>query len=426
MAETEWHKAWFNPWAPPIFAPPPQPLPLPAGIPWGTAPPIFPSAPANVAGQSAPAQPAPALLPDSLKPFVAAPRAPVFSQQPERVAPYQPRLSDRTKDLPDLGGPLIANGGSFSPGLPAVNQMADSASASIGKAISNVPGSAYAFGKGMVQPFIHPVDTLEGFKNLGLGVLEKAGIKGGTEHEKYADALGHYYADRYGSLENLKRTFEQDPVGLAGDLFSVFPASAPLAGVRAAGVLERAGKVAGAVERAGAAGAKAAGDIGSAIETAREGAGAAEDVGSALKAEAPAGNAREMDPAVKADAGNATGVVTPNGKYYSVAFETKLNPKSYPGLSRRRHYQEANEALLRAIESDPEFAQGSQSIGLMMQRTPTGRAPRSPPAGWSWHHAEEPGVMQLVPRAQHKSGSIFQDVLHPHRYGGGGFSIWGR
>jgi len=157
-----------------------------------------------------------------------------------------------------------------SPIFPTINdracaadpcRLADSASASIGKAISNVPASAYAFGKGVAQPFIHPVDTLEGFKNLGLGVLEKAGIKGGAEHEKYADALGHYFADRYGSPENLKRTFEQDPVGLAGDLSTLFIAGVPLAGVRAAGVIERVGKAAGTVERAGAAG-----EIGSALK----------------------------------------------------------------------------------------------------------------------------------------------------------------
>jgi Deoxyribonuclease NucA/NucB len=307
---------WYNPWAPPIFAAPrPEPLPLPpvgnawgfrppifppapdgagqaaatplqlpAGNPWGSAPPIFPPAPANDAGQPAPPKPSSA-LPDWMKPFVTAPPPPLFFPQGEPTAASQPSLSDRTKDLPDMGGPLIGDGGPFSSGLPAVNRLADSASASIGKAISNVPASAYTFGKGVVQPFIHPVDTLEGFKNLGLGVLEKAGIKGGAEHEKYADALGRYFADRYGSLENLRRTFEQDPVGLAGDLSSLFTAGVPLAGVRAAGVLGRAGKVAGTVERAGAAGA-AAGEIRSAINVARE--GAAADIGSALKAEAPA------------------------------------------------------------------------------------------------------------------------------------------
>ncbi|MGA2292639.1 hypothetical protein [Bradyrhizobium sp.] len=291
LADAAWDGARYNPYAPPILAAsPPRPLPspqgdpwwmalpifppahdgaaqaaatplqLPAGNPWGSAPPIFPLATANDAGQPAPPKP-PSAVPDWMKPFVSAPPPPLFFPQAEPTVASQPSPSDRTKDLPDMGGPLIGDGGPFSSGLPVVNRLADSASASIGKAISNVPASAYAFGKGVVQPFIHPVDTLEGFKNLGLGVLEKAGIKGGAEHEKYADALGHYFADRYGSPENLKRTFEQDPVGVAGDLSTLFTAGVPLAGVRAAGVLERAGKVAGTVERAGAAG-----EIGSALK----------------------------------------------------------------------------------------------------------------------------------------------------------------
>ncbi|WP_421917381.1 HNH endonuclease [Mesorhizobium sp.] len=51
-------------------------------------------------------------------------------------------------------------------------------------------------------------------------------------------------------------------------------------------------------------------------------------------------------------------------------------------------------------------------------------APRTAPDGFSWHHSDKPGVMQLVPRSQHRNGSIFQKVLHPNR--GGGFSQWGK
>jgi len=114
----------------------------------------------------------------------------------------------------------------------------------------------------------------------------------------------------------------------------------------------------------------------------------------------------------------------PIGTYYSVLFETKLRPTSYPGLSRRAHSREANEALLQTMEGDDAFARGMQNSGVDLQRTPTGLAPRTPPAGFSWHHGEDPGVMQLVPRQQHERGSIFQDILHPDRRGG--FSIWGK
>jgi len=116
--------------------------------------------------------------------------------------------------------------------------------------------------------------------------------------------------------------------------------------------------------------------------------------------------------------------VAPTGEFYSVAFETKLSPTSYPGVSRGAHFQEANQALLDATHGDADFAKSMQGIGVNVQKTPTGLAPRTSPADYTWHHATEPGVMQLVPRDQHAPGSIFQDALHPD--GRGGYAIWGK
>lgn len=113
----------------------------------------------------------------------------------------------------------------------------------------------------------------------------------------------------------------------------------------------------------------------------------------------------------------------PTGEFYSVAFETKLNPKSYVD-SHQAHFQEANGSLLQAIEGDAAFAGDMQSLGINLQRTPTGLAPRTSQSGWAWHHPEEPGVMQLVPRSQHQPGSVFEDALHPD--GKGGYSTWGK
>ena len=113
-----------------------------------------------------------------------------------------------------------------------------------------------------------------------------------------------------------------------------------------------------------------------------------------------------------------------NSSFYSVAFETKLSAGSYPGFSRRRHFQEANENLLQAMEADAAFAQTMQQGGVNLARTATGLAPRTPPTNWTWNHAEEPGVMQLVPTSQHTAGSIFYDTMHPG--GRGGYAIWGK
>jgi len=114
----------------------------------------------------------------------------------------------------------------------------------------------------------------------------------------------------------------------------------------------------------------------------------------------------------------------PKGDYYSAAFETRLDSSSFPGGSRGRHFQEANDNLLKMMESDSGFAAMMDDIGVDFNRTSTGLAPRAPPADWTWHHAPESGLMQLVPRWQHQPGSIFQNVLHPG--GVGGYSIWGK
>ena len=126
----------------------------------------------------------------------------------------------------------------------------------------------------------------------------------------------------------------------------------------------------------------------------------------------------------EAGAAETTAARTASGDFYSVAYQTTLDPASYPGISRAAHFQEANEALLTAMESDPQLAQTMQQAGVNLDRTATGLAPRTPPEGWTWHHAEDPGVMQLVPRAQHTPGSIFWDTLHPG--GQGGYAIWGK
>ncbi|MFI5015133.1 MAG: HNH endonuclease [Hyphomicrobiales bacterium] len=132
--------------------------------------------------------------------------------------------------------------------------------------------------------------------------------------------------------------------------------------------------------------------------------------------------------AIQSGAGNlapvAAETAVPIGSTYSVAFQTTLDPASYPGLTRAAHFQEANEALLTAMERDPQFAQAMQLAGVDLDRTATGLAPRRPPPGWTWHHAKDPGVMQLVPRAQHIRGSTFWDTLHPG--GIGGYAIWGQ
>ncbi|BCG79497.1 HNH endonuclease [Mesorhizobium sp. 113-3-3] len=123
-------------------------------------------------------------------------------------------------------------------------------------------------------------------------------------------------------------------------------------------------------------------------------------------------------------AGGAGASPAPTGQFYSVVFETKLDSALYPNVSRPRHFQAANVALLVLMEREPDFAKILQEAGINLQRTKRGLVPRRAPPGYTWHHDMKAGVMQLVPRSQHDPGTIFQKALHPNR--GGGFSLWGK
>jgi RHS repeat-associated protein len=112
------------------------------------------------------------------------------------------------------------------------------------------------------------------------------------------------------------------------------------------------------------------------------------------------------------------------GSYYSVAFETQIAGSLYPGAGYYSHFKAANEALSQAIATDANFANSIFDLGIRVPKSPTGNILGKSPTNWVWHHDINAGVMQLVPKAQHTTGSIFWDVMHPN--GAGGMSLWGR
>ena len=81
------------------------------------------------------------------------------------------------------------------------------------------------FGKNVYQAARHPIDTAENIGSVGLGYMEKAGkaigLPSGQGYEKYADAVNQMVMDRYGSIDNFKKTLATDPVGAAADLSAV-------------------------------------------------------------------------------------------------------------------------------------------------------------------------------------------------------------
>ena len=101
---------------------------------------------------------------------------------------------------------------------------------------------------------------------------------------------------------------------------------------------------------------------------------------------------------------------------YSVAFETKIAKKGIGTLE--SHFASANRNLAAATEKDSGLAKIMNNLDI---RKPD-RIDRSP-ANWSWHHVpNRPGILQLVPRIQHR-GSAWHHLFHKNQVGG--FKIWG-
>jgi hypothetical protein len=98
---------------------------------------------------------------------------------------------------------------------------------SVEKAVRNIPKSAVQFGKNIVEPILHPIDTATNLYKIGSGAVQTL-IPGEQENEQYAQAAWQFLKDRYGSMENIKKTFEEDPVGMAADVSTVFTGGAGL------------------------------------------------------------------------------------------------------------------------------------------------------------------------------------------------------
>jgi len=96
---------------------------------------------------------------------------------------------------------------------------------------------------------------------------------------------------------------------------------------------------------------------------------------------------------------------------FDSAFDTQLSEEDYKSSSGKQ-FNECNKALKKAIENNPELKE--QFTKEQLEDIENGRTPR----GYTWHHAEEPGKMQLVKTED-----------HDRRVGGaahtGGNSIWG-
>ena len=129
-------------------------------------------------------------------------------------------------------------------------------------AVSNLPGSALQFAKDVTAPIHSPIETAKGLgglaagvvqnrvreaKNFALGSDEPAG-----ENEKKLEALVSFIGERYGGLENIKRTVAEDPAGFLADIAGLAMGGGGLA-VKAAGTAGKLGSLASKVGKVGRA-----------------------------------------------------------------------------------------------------------------------------------------------------------------------------
>jgi len=124
------------------------------------------------------------------------------------------------------------------------------------EAIKNLPGSIVQEGKNLVGAITQPLDTLKGIGNLALGIAEKA-TDGVQSHEKYADALSDYYANKYGSKDAFLTELQNNPASILSDISMFVTGGASGAakvaqlskvGAKAAPTLEKVAKVGTAID----------------------------------------------------------------------------------------------------------------------------------------------------------------------------------
>lgn len=161
-----------------------------------------------------------------------------FAQQQSGAAPAQPQQSapppDQVPGQPEAGYDQFNR-----------KQVAPSGELGWGdvitQAVANTPASGHQALKDLVAPFMSPIETAKSLGNLALGTAQKL-IPGEQSSEKYADAVGNFVAQRYGGMEEFKRTLAKDPVGVLADASTLLSGGGALA-ARAPGMVSKAARM---------------------------------------------------------------------------------------------------------------------------------------------------------------------------------------
>ena len=112
----------------------------------------------------------------------------------------------------------------------------------LGKAVRNIIPSAGRMVGDVYQAIRHPIETGKALIGVAKGAVQKV-IPGEQEDEKVFNALIGFYKDRYGSIDNIKRTAEEDPVGFAADIADVLTlGAAPFGETKAGAAIGKIGR----------------------------------------------------------------------------------------------------------------------------------------------------------------------------------------
>ena len=80
----------------------------------------------------------------------------------------------------------------------------------------NVPESALQLGSDMSQMILHPIQTAKSLYDLSSSIVNL--FRGGEQgNEDIARAVGEFFKERYGGIDNIKRTFATDPLAVLAD-----------------------------------------------------------------------------------------------------------------------------------------------------------------------------------------------------------------
>ncbi len=97
---------------------------------------------------------------------------------------------------------------------------------------------------------------------------------------------------------------------------------------------------------------------------------------------------------------------------FDTSFETLLDDVHIGSRDRLAHYKAANQKLFKSIREDPSLG---RALGLSPEAIDKLPTSTKPPTGYSWHHHQDVGRMQLITTRAHQ-------LAAPHT---GGMAIWG-